>query len=683
MHHFIYPSQDTYITNTVNYPNKNFGLDEILRVGTKDSSNRFTLDTTTFSYNSQSVVGLCVSLFTGTITSGSINGFASYITASCTGGSGSISGSAFSGSGVLNGQWFSGSATGCTGTLSSFAGRMTGTVTGHYTVSQSHQVVRTKRYVNRALVKFDLTAISQSVVSGNISSPHFTLKLSVSKEEEVPIEYLVYAYPISQSWVMGDGYLSDGGSTQGASWNYKDYYSGSYWTYVTDPNGLTPIDFIGTSSLTQQVWNRGGGTWYTSAYDSQSFSYEVGDINMDVTNIVYAWLSGSIPNEGFILISGEETEPTGSDMGLYYFSQDSNTIYRPHLDVGWNDFTWTTGSVSTGSVVISTIPSGYNAWVTNGEITDASVYGTFHGTSNYSVDVSLSASGVIDVTGLTGSIQSRRVYGNFSGSSSSSYDMSTLATSSYLLGGLLNGAFSGSIFTSSVVSYTLPWGYLTGSWISQSIVGSQLKANLPFPIYPSIYCDVWGSYIYNTALGTFNITNSLTSASFDGVFVAGLLMGGKLKAQLSGTFLTSSYSYTSSVTMASMSLEPVQFTPPFVTVIQNLPPTVRAGNIVRINLFARPEFPFKNFQRRTQFTQYLTPQYLPTESYYAIKDNETDQIVLDFDNNTKLSCDVNGNYFLLDTTGLPQERYFKVLIRSEQSSSIYTFDKGDIFKIVR
>ena len=34
MHHFIYPSQDTFVTNTLGYEDLNFGLDEILRVGT-------------------------------------------------------------------------------------------------------------------------------------------------------------------------------------------------------------------------------------------------------------------------------------------------------------------------------------------------------------------------------------------------------------------------------------------------------------------------------------------------------------------------------------------------------------------------------------------------------------------------------------------------------------------------
>jgi hypothetical protein len=683
MHHFIYPSQDTFVTNTINYPDSNFGLDEILRVGTQDTTARFTEDIRVFSYSTESVSGLCIENFTGHVTTGSLNGSSSFISGSITSGTGSVSGSAFSGSAVLYGQWFSGSIGGFTGTISSFTGHITATITGHYSVSQSYQTIQTKKYVNRALIKFDLSAISESIVSGDIQSPEFTLKLKVAREENLPISYSIYAFPISQSWVMGDGYLSDEGSDKGASWNYRDLYSGSVWSEITDPNGLTPIDFITAPSLTSQVWARGGGTWYTSAIASQSFDYEVGDIDMDVSNVVYGWLSGSIPNEGFILISSEETSDTGSDMGLYFFSRDTNTIYQPCLDVGWDDTTWVTGSISTGSVTISTYPLGYHGTITNASLTGISVTGSFTGIANHTVDANLSASGVISVTGLTGPITNNAIFGNFSGSSSSSYDVSTPATNSYLLGTLLNGLFSGSIFTSSVSSYSLPWGVLTGSWTSQSLIGSTVDANLPFSLYPNIYASVTGICANGTAFGTFNVSASVGSSSFNGVFTTGLFAGAMLNAQLSGTFFTSSYSYTSSVDIVSSSLDPVQFNQPFVTVIQNLLPTVRAGNIVRINVFARPEFPLKNFQRRTQFTQYLTPQYLPTASYYAIKDNETDQIVLDFDNYTQVSCDVNGNYFLLDTTGLPQERYFKLLIRTEQSGSIVTFDKGDIFKIVR
>jgi len=38
---------------------------------------------------------------------------------------------------------------------------------------------------------------------------------------------------------------------------------------------------------------------------------------------------------------------------------------------------------------------------------------------------------------------------------------------------------------------------------------------------------------------------------------------------------------------------------------------------------------------------------------------------------------------MLDTTGFPQERYFKILLRIEGGSSIYTIDNNNVFKIVR
>jgi hypothetical protein len=36
----------------------------------------------------------------------------------------------------------------------------------------------------------------------------------------------------------------------------------------------------------------------------------------------------------------------------------------------------------------------------------------------------------------------------------------------------------------------------------------------------------------------------------------------------------------------------------------------------------------------------------------------------------------------MDTTGLPQERYVRILLKTEQSGSVYTLDHDDIVKIV-
>jgi hypothetical protein len=185
------------------------------------------------------------------------------------------------------------------------------------------------------------------------------------------------------------------------------------------------------------------------------------------------------------------------------------------------------------------------------------------------------------------------------------------------------------------------------------------------------------------ALGVYEISSS-TSASFNGQFIDGNLIGGTLNAQLVGSAYTSSFSYTSSINMTSDVLSSMDTTRAFTVALQNLHPTYKAGDIIRIGVFGRKQFPLKTFDRSTQQTQYMVPEFLPTSSYYALKDNETDEIVMDFDNYTKIGCEYpSGNYFMIDTTGLPQDRYYRVLIRINDGRSIHTIDCGKTFKLVR
>ena len=680
MHHFIYPSQDTFLSNQSDYQNKNFGLDEILSITSKASTIPITIPTRSLSYTEQTASNFCVGNFSGVLISASFTGTASYITGSASGGTGSISGSSFSGSTIFDDTLFSGSVTDFSGSVTNFGGEISyAIITGNQIISQSHTVISNKKLINRSLVKFDITTISQSIADGDIASPTFTLKLNVAKEENLPLDYSIYAFAISQSWTKGIGYLSDNGTNTGTSWNFRDYYSGSVWYPLSNTDDTTIVDFVTNPQSASAIWNRGGGTWYTSSICSQSFDYESADLSMDVSSIVYQWISGSIPNEGFIIITDEEFELTGSNTSLSYFSQDSNTIYQPRLDVAWDDTVWVTGSINTGSVTISTSGAGILGTILTGStISGSSVNGGFNGT----VNLNTTSSGAINAYGFSGSINNMHLFGNISYSLSASYDISSSVTSSYILGAFEDSYFSGSVFTASINLFTLTGGSITGSWNDSHIIGNTISASYPFPIDPSLFVKITGRYVTGTALGTYQ-QDSFTSGSFTGVLTDGPAIGAVIYIPFTGSFLTASYSETSSVVIESSSLEAVQFQTPFVAVVQNIPSTIKSGNIIRINVFARPEYPLKNFQRRTQFTQFLTPQYLPTSSYYAIKDNETEQNFVDFDNYTKLSCDETGNYFFLDTTGLPQERYFKILIKSEQSGSSYVFDKGNIFKITR
>lgn len=115
--------------------------------------------------------------------------------------------------------------------------------------------------------------------------------------------------------------------------------------------------------------------------------------------------------------------------------------------------------------------------------------------------------------------------------------------------------------------------------------------------------------------------------------------------------------------------------------MKNISKEYKFGSILRMDVSARKRYPVKTFTNK--FSDYLAPYYLPTGSFYSIKDAESEETVMPYDTYTRLSFDGNGNYFMLDTTCLPQERYFKVEIRSEQSGSIMTFTVPTAFKISR
>jgi len=196
------------------------------------------------------------------------------------------------------------------------------------------------KYNSRILIKYNLTDISQSIVAGTIpTSSKFYLNLFVTEVEEIPLDYTIYAYPISQSWDMGIGKLDDTPiTTDGVSWKWRDTEGGTQWT---------------TSSFAPQTTgsyniNKGGATWYTSSVASEAFSYQNADVRMDVTDIINQWLDNSIPNEGFIVKRStlQESGDTPDGGNISFFSRDTHTVYPPKLEVAWDDTTkYETGSL--------------------------------------------------------------------------------------------------------------------------------------------------------------------------------------------------------------------------------------------------------------------------------------------------------------------------------------------------
>ena len=306
MHYFLYPTKDAYISNDPVYITKNTGLDEILEVEKRIS-------------------------FTSCASEGSYIVQVGYTSSSIELLSGSMSASYNSGS------------------------------TDPRIVSSSYvyrNVPSAGAVLSRALLQFDLSTISASLASSDPNkpvNPRFYLNLKICESVEVPTKYSLAAFPVSQSWLMGTGYKYDGSTIpDGVSWKFSDGYiktwgSGSLIDCTGGGNWWISPNTVGTGSgYVQPSYEN----WYftssavfsTGSYGSgQTFDYQSGDVRMDVSNMVYAWLSGSISNNGVVLMHGDES--SSIDYGsLKFFSKETNTVHSPYLDMCWHDSVFSVGS---------------------------------------------------------------------------------------------------------------------------------------------------------------------------------------------------------------------------------------------------------------------------------------------------------------------------------------------------
>jgi hypothetical protein len=185
------------------------------------------------------------------------------------------------------------------------------------------------QYNSRILLSFNTAELSSSVAG--VSNPKFYLKLTATEPSEIPVDYTIYAYPISGSWNMGTGrYANLPTGSDGATWVYRSSTTATASAWLTSSYAATV-----TGSWTT---NHGGGNWYTSSAASQSFSYETSDINMDITSIALAWISGTIANDGLILKKSNSDESSSSVFGnLQFFSKDTHTVYQPCIEVKYDD----------------------------------------------------------------------------------------------------------------------------------------------------------------------------------------------------------------------------------------------------------------------------------------------------------------------------------------------------------
>jgi hypothetical protein len=235
---------------------------------------------------------------------------------------------------------------------------ITSSLSSSYSASWNNYV--TQSLVVSASYNLESASLALDISNGEYVFNYKTyLNLKSANSEEIPLEYTIYANAVSGSWVMGTGTKFDNVTYDGVTWYYMDGSNAKKWTNVFGELQYTdyPVKTQGAQSGSiGSIYSSGGGIWYSASMASQSFSNEPDDIRMDVTDLVRIWVSGSLPNNGFILhhhpSASISVANDGIDYGLLkFFSKETNTIYEPKLELVWNDSVFATGSLTpvTGS----------------------------------------------------------------------------------------------------------------------------------------------------------------------------------------------------------------------------------------------------------------------------------------------------------------------------------------------
>ena len=192
--------------------------------------------------------------------------------------------------------------------------------------------------------------ISSSINPGDYGDIGFTIYDSDGLNMRTGVDNLISSFTsrVDQSisftptkggdYIFAYSYYNTSSNAQSASIDdFKITYSGSLETPAISEAGYNH--------------NIGGGTWYTSSINNTSYSQKfkrlTNDLNVDVTEYVSDMISGSRPNNGFI-VKRNPIEESGSIKygSTKFFSNNTHTIYVPTLEVRWDESSFSTGSLT-------------------------------------------------------------------------------------------------------------------------------------------------------------------------------------------------------------------------------------------------------------------------------------------------------------------------------------------------
>jgi hypothetical protein len=161
--------------------------------------------------------------------------------------------------------------------------------------------------LSRILIQFPIEQIQQDRENGNLpasGSVQFILKMdNAVHPNTLPKKYNIVVNPLSRSWSEGSGLDME---------TYRD---------------LGISNWVSASAT--EAWSSEGGDYYVDSEYKQYFDTGDENLNVDVTDLVESWMTGSIDNNGLIIrLSSSLEDDTRSYYTKKFFARGSEFFYK-------------------------------------------------------------------------------------------------------------------------------------------------------------------------------------------------------------------------------------------------------------------------------------------------------------------------------------------------------------------
>ena len=627
---------------------------------------------------------------------------------------------------------------------------------------------------SRILTKFDLSALSQSIVSGDITASEFKLNLTSTEANEVLTEYALEVYPISQSWAEGSGQFFDNPVTKvGCSWErrddntlwgvssaqvfngsvlgtvptkgvvlYEGFTNGSGSAFLTesinDFNGNSPFALVDNNKLIISASNFAGTTLIFPVHLLNTVNYgiqfQIDPASFDDVAFRIKTPSGVLKTEGdyegmvgaitasstqsfdltatetgdhelrftFFDGSGDGTTTTGSFDEVYVYQKEGNLIK-------WETFTQNEGDFKLRNRVNETTTNSVRMFASQSKL---NLYADEGGAdAQFSVELE---------SGVNYQISSSLEPNDFNSIDFTIYDTDGLPlrtgvtnlTSSYTSAATQSISFTPTKGGDYIFAYT----YFNSSSLAQS--GSIDDFKITFSGSLDVRAISEAGWLKNSGGATWytasvdgtqysqNFTKSTTDLNVDVTKYVGDMLSGSRpndgfiikrgSTEESGSTKYGSSKFFSNDThtiyvptletrwddssFVTGSLSELDLTKDITLYMKNLQSEYKELSKTKLRVVGRETYPQRSFTNSAPYNQI---KYLPSTTYYQVRDVETNLVLIPFDTTyTKVSCDSTGNFFNFWFNTLQPERFYQFEFRVDSSSDKKYFD-GFVFKVVR